>query len=174
MGSKRGQKAKKRAKREARSQARRARSGAGEDRQEATATKTPTSPIVTAPEELDPYMAPQREAVAEKSSVVGYLVHDGVRTLCDGDGCIIAGSRAKIRRIRDRIGSRFSTMRTIQAATFSDIWEGMQRGGAYCFDEEAYGRFLRPAQRAGLPLTAQDFSDPGPLGMHFVRVQLPC
>jgi hypothetical protein len=174
MGSKRTQKAKKRAQREARRQTRRLRSGAGEDRQEANATEKPASLIVTAPEELDPYMAPQPETAAVSNPLVGYLVHDGVRTLCDGDGCIIAGSRAKIRQIRDRIGSRFSAMRTIQPAPFSDIWEGMQRGGAYCFDEEAYGRFLRPAQRAGLPLTAQDFSDPGPLGMHFVRVQLPC
>ena len=44
--------------------------------------------------------------------------------------------------------------------------------GAIRFDEEAYGRFLEPGRRLGMPLTDEDFSDPGPLGMHFVRVQL--
>ena len=45
-------------------------------------------------------------------------------------------------------------------------------GGAYCFDEEAYGHFLPPAQAAGLPLVEEDFSDPGPTGIHLVRVGL--
>jgi hypothetical protein len=170
MGSKRGKKAKKRAQREARRQTRRARAGAGADHQEAS-TQKPASPIVAAPEALAPYMVPQRETAAVGNPLIGYLVHDGVRTLCDGDGCIIAGSRAKIRQIRDRFGPRLSAMQIIQPAPFSDIWEGMQRGGAYCFDEEAYGRFLQPARRHGMPVTEQDFSDPGPLGMHFVRVQ---
>ncbi len=169
MTSKRGQKAKKRAKREARRQTRRARSGT--DQQPATARR-PVSPIMTAPEELAPYMAPTQDTAAEGNPLIGYLVHDGLRTLCDGDGCVIAGSRAKIRQIRDRFGACFSAMQIIQPAPFSDIFDGMQRGGAYCFDEEAYGRFLEPARRHGLPVTEQDFSDPGPLGMHFVRVQL--
>lgn len=170
MGSKRAKKAKKRAQREARRQTRRARAGAGVDHQEASVQK-PASPIHAASAELAPYLAPQQKTADAGNPLIGYLVHDGVRTLCDGDGCIIAGSRAKICQIRDRFGPRLSAMQIIQPAPFSDIREGMQRGGAYCFDEEAYGRFLGPAQRCGIPVTEQDFSDPGPLGMHFVRVQ---
>ena len=40
------------------------------------------------------------------------------------------------------------------------------------FDQQAYGRFLGPAQRAGLPVQQEDFSDPGPTGIHLVRVQV--
>ena len=58
----------------------------------------------------------------------------------------------------------------IRPTTFSEIWRGIELGGAYCFDEEAYGRFLPPAQDAGLPLVEEDFSDPGPTGIHLVRV----
>jgi hypothetical protein len=43
-------------------------------------------------------------------------------------------------------------------------------GGAYAFDEQAYGRFLPEAQQAGLPLVEEDFSDPGPTGIHLVRI----
>ena len=171
MGSKRAQKAKKRAQREARRQTRRAQKGTDGYQQRANVQR-PVSPIVTAAEELAPYIASTQNSAAEGNPLIGYLVHDGLRTLCDGDGCVIAGSRAKIRQVRDRFGACFSAMQIIQPAPFSDIWDGMQRGGAYCFDEEAYGRFLGPARRCGIPVTEQDFSEPGPLGMHFVRVQL--
>jgi hypothetical protein len=171
MSSKRAQKAKKRVQREARRQRRRARAAAGAEHQQAQATLQPASRIVTAPAALAPYKVSQRQTAAVANPLIGYLVHDGVRTLCDGDGCIIAGSRAKICQIRDRFGSRLSAMQIVQPAPFSDIWDGLQRGGAYCFDEEAYGRFLEPARRHGIPVTEQDFSDPGPLGLHFVRVQ---
>jgi hypothetical protein len=36
--------------------------------------------------------------------------------------------------------------------------------------EQAYGRFLPEAQRAGLALVEEDFSDPGPTGIHLVRI----
>jgi hypothetical protein len=94
-----------------------------------------------------------------------------LHVLCDGDGCIIAGSREKLQDIIRRSGPAGARMDTIQSATFSEILAGMQLGGAYCFDEEAYGRFLEPGRQLGMPLTNEDFSDPGPLGMHFVRVQ---
>ena len=148
MSSKRAQKARKRAQRQASKRARR----------QVTSDSHPTP--------SEPF------AVATSNPLIGYLVHDGVATLCDGDGCIRAGSRDRIRQIRDRFGPRFAGMKTIQPAPFSDIWTGMRRGGAYCFDEEAYGRFLEPSRRVGMTLTDEDFSDPGPLGMHFVRVQL--
>ena len=121
----------------------------------------------------------QRLAAGEPSSqgsrgadlLIGYLARNGPHFLCDGDGCIVAGSRTKLREILHRSGPALAHMRTVQTARFSEILTGMQLGGAYCFDEEAYGRFLEPGRRMGIPLTDEDFSDPGPLGMHFVRVQ---
>lgn len=144
MGSKRAQKAKKRAQREARRQTRRAQRQATPER--------------------------QSQRVAE-NPLIGYLAHNGAMVLCDGDACVIAGSRRRLQEIIQRFGTRFADMRTIQPAPFFDILDGMRRGSTYCFDEEAYGRFLEPGRRIGLALTDEDFSDPGPLGMHFVPVQ---
>jgi hypothetical protein len=144
MDSKRAQK---RAKREARRRTRRA------QREAAPAAQQKPSPARAA----DP--------------LIGYLARHGPHFLCDGDGCIIAGSRAKLQDIIRRSGAAGAQMDTIQSARFSEILAGMQLGGAYCLDEEAYGRFLEPGRRIGMPLTDEDFSDPGPLGMHFVRVQ---
>ena len=53
-----------------------------------------------------------------------------------------------------------------------EIMRGLQFGEAYAFDEEAYNRFYSLASKAGLGLGAEDFSQPSPAGMHFVRVQL--
>ena len=99
---------------------------------------------------------------------IGYFAFHGLEVLCDGDGCVIAGSRPEMRRILQRMGHE---RMTIRGTTFSEIWGGLQKGAAYCFDEQAYHRFRGPARQAGAPLEEQDFSDPGPLGMHFVRIQ---
>ncbi len=48
---------------------------------------------------------------------------------------------------------------------------GLRLGAAYCFDEEAYNRFFPLAQMEGLSLGPEDFSDPGPHGVHLLRVQ---
>jgi len=111
-------------------------------------------------------------AGSQSNPLIGYLAHDGFDVLCDGDGCIIAGSRDKLQEILRRSGPAGTRMDTIQAARFSEILAGMRLGGAYCLDEEAYGRFLAPGRRVGLALTDEDFSDPGPLGIHLVRLQL--
>ena len=144
MASKRSHQARKRAQREARRVTRRAQRQATSDR---------PSPRVAA------------------NPLIGYLAHNGVQVLCDGEACVVTGSRHGIQEIVQRFGARFADMRTIQAAPFSDILDGLRRGAAYCFDEVAYGHFLEPGRRIGLALSDEDFSDPGPLGMHFVRVQ---
>ena len=60
----------------------------------------------------------------------------------------------------------------IRSTTFGEIWQGIRLGGAYAFDEAAYQKFLPLAQRKGLSLEAEDFSEPGPTGVHLVRVQV--
>jgi hypothetical protein len=60
----------------------------------------------------------------------------------------------------------------IQPARLGHVWQAMQLGGAYAFDETAYRAFLPHARRLGLELEEQDFSDAGPTGLHFVRVQI--
>ena len=114
--------------------------------------------------------ARQRAAQHDKPDndpVIGYFAFEGLHVICDGDGCVIAGSKDAMLRILERIGRQA----TVRATTFSEILRGLRSGSADCFDEQASGRFLAPARHAGRPLEEQDFSDPGPTGMHFVRVQ---
>ena len=103
--------------------------------------------------------------------MIGYFASWQMQAVCDGDGCIIAGSLEKMRRIVQRLDRGVQRYRFCRT-TFTEIQGGLEMGGAYCFDEEAYGRFLTPAQAAGIRLEAQDFSDPGPTGIHLVRIQL--
>ena len=88
--------------------------------------------------------------------------------LCDGDACIIAGSRAAIEKMAERVPGRWE----VRSTSFNEIWSGLQMRSAYAFDEAAYRVFLPLAQQRGLPLGEEDFSDPGPTGIHLVRVQL--
>ena len=88
MGSKRAQK---RAKREARRRTRRA------QREAAPAAQGKPSPTRAA----DP--------------LIGYLARHDLHVLCDGDGCVIAGSRDKLQEIIRRSGPAGARMDTIQA-----------------------------------------------------------
>ena len=109
---------------------------------------------------------------AAQDPLIGYVACDGLYCLCDGDGCVVAGSREKLQEILRRSGPGAEQRYKIQAAGFAQIMSAIEYfGAAYCFDEEAYGRSPGARSRMGMPLEDQDFSDPGPLGMHFVRVQ---
>lgn len=107
-------------------------------------------------------------------SLVGYLAHNDVNPLCDGDSCVILGSRGRMKRHVKR--SSLSPIR-IQEADFESIADGLRSGGAYSFDEQAFRQFFPLAQAAGFPICDQDFSiapPPGvaPDGLHLVRIQL--
>ena len=106
---------------------------------------------------------------AVSDPVVGFVAVDQVGGLCDGDALVVAGSRAALEVVIARSPAR---RWKIQPARFAHIWQCMQLGGAYAFDETAYRAFLPLARRAGLELQDEDFSDPGPTGLHFVRVQI--
>jgi hypothetical protein len=95
-----------------------------------------------------------------------------VHAVCDGDACVIAGSEARMKRYVEAIASGSFKETRIKKTRFGEILKGLKLGGAYAFDEEAYKRFHPLAEKAGLPMTPQDFSGPSPTGMHFVRIQL--
>ena len=118
-----------------------------------------------------PSTAGQASASSASDPVIGYVAHDGRQAVCDGDACIVAGSRDKMARIVAQLGPHWSGRQILETAKFRHIVQCLQLGAAYCFDEEAYGRFLGPARRIGMPLEEEDFSDPGPRGLHLVRVQ---
>lgn len=113
----------------------------------------------------------RRQRRQRADPLIGYFAVRGMNVVCDGNGCIVAGSEEKMVHIIGRHHEDVGTYQ-IRQTRFSEIFHGMELGAAYCFDEEAYGRFLSPAQDAGLPLVDEDFSDPGPTGIHLVRVGL--
>lgn len=104
-----------------------------------------------------------------RDPLVGYTARQGMNVACDGDACIVAGSHPAMVSILEH-HRRDPGQYLIEKATAPHILQAMELGGAYAFDEEAYGRFLGPAKAAGLPLGEEDFSDPGPTGIHLVRV----
>jgi hypothetical protein len=142
MVSKRAKKAKKRAQREARRQTRRARSGTDGYQQPANVPE-PVSTILTAPEELAPYMAPDVDlSTAEK---IGYMAYDGHDFLRKNGECIVAASAAQMQRTAIHVFP--DTRVVIRGLTFEEIYvlmEGM--GEAFCFDQESYDRFVEEAQ----------------------------
>ena len=104
-------------------------------------------------------------------TVIGWFAVAGLNALCDGDACVIAGSREAMRTIMARRAVGGVASLTIKKTRFGEIMTGLSLGAAYCFDKEAYNRFFPLAQREGLSLGPEDFSDPGPHGVHLFRVQ---
>ncbi len=102
---------------------------------------------------------------------IGYFARQDLEVLCDGDACVITGSVEEMKSLM-RIRLVEPSDYIIRGTTFSEIHGGLKRGGAYCFNELAYSRFMAPAQAAGIQMEEQDFSDPGPTGIHFVRIEL--
>jgi hypothetical protein len=106
---------------------------------------------------------------AASDPVLGFVAVNHAAGLCDGDALVVTGSRAAM----EALVAKSATQRwQIQPARFGHVWQAMQLGGAYAFDETAYRAFLPHARQLGLELEEQDFSDPGPTGLHFVRVQI--
>ena len=102
---------------------------------------------------------------------IGFFARQGMNILCDGDACVIAGSVEEMNHILRQWHWDPSDY-VIRATTFSEIHGGLKQGGAYCFNELSYSRFLAPAQAAEMQLQVEDFSDPGPTGVHLVRIEL--
>ena len=107
-----------------------------------------------------------------RDPVVGYFAYSDRDALCEHDACIVTGSNAALDGLLNRLGPEFAHY-TIRATTAAEVLAGITEGAAYALDEEAYGRLRAPAHKIGLPLPAEDFSDPGPIGLHFVRLQIP-
>lgn len=104
--------------------------------------------------------------------VIGYLAYvTKAEPICEGDSCIIAGSREKMKQYVQRTNPLYGDKVTISKARFGDIKRAMELGAAYSFDEEAYNRFYPLARKAGMGVGPEDFTGETPTGMHFVRIQ---
>jgi hypothetical protein len=108
----------------------------------------------------------------DDTRVIGYFAYTPpILAICDGDACVIAGSEVAMKRYVEAMAPDSLKETRIKKTRFGEIWYGLEQGAAYAFDEEAYNRFYPLANKAGLPITPQDFSGPSPTGMHFVRIQ---
>jgi len=102
-------------------------------------------------------------------AVIGYVARCGMNMACDGDACVVAGSEAAMSAIL-QFHQRDPAAYAIEPAYGWQLLQAIALGAAYALDEQAYHRFLPAAQQGGLPLVEEDFSDPGPTGIHLVRI----
>jgi len=108
--------------------------------------------------------------------LIGYIAALQLDVLCDGDACIVIGSKFKFKSHLANNDQTRDKDYALKKAWFDDILTGIQYGAAYAFDQEAYRLFLPLAQRAGLDLKQEDFNTPPPADLsqppiHLVRVQ---
>jgi hypothetical protein len=105
--------------------------------------------------------------------VIGVFAYlPGGKVVCDGNSCIIAGSEGKMKKYISLQGPQSDIHKiTIKKTRFGEIKKGMELGGAYSFDEEAYNRFYPIAQKHGIKIGPEDFTDNPEKGLHFVRIE---
>ena len=105
------------------------------------------------------------------SKVIGYFAFSSpTAVICEGDACVISGSE---QRMRDYMASDTldsSQPNTIKKTRFGEIIKGMEMGAPYAFDEESYNRFYPLANKIGLDLKEEDFSETE-TGFHFVVIR---
>lgn len=96
--------------------------------------------------------------------VIGYVAFNREKTdlICDGNACIVAGSKRKM----EEYIQHYSTVKNtgiINKAYFGDIKNVLSLGGAYLLDEESYNRFINLSNKSGLDLqfTENEHSDSG-------------
>ena len=108
----------------------------------------------------------------KQDKVIGYLAYlTKTQLICDGDSCVIAGSKIKMKAYIRNSNPEILKKVKIVKARFNRIKAALDYGAAYSFDKEAYGRFYPLAQKAGINVGPEDFSLQKPGRTHLVRVQ---
>jgi hypothetical protein len=114
-----------------------------------------------------------QEIVMQDSStkVIGYFAYTRDKgAVCEGDSCVIAGSRQAMEGYVKKLAESPPRGLTIKKTRFGEIMTGLQHGAPYSFDDEAYKRFLPLARQEGLDLQ-EEVPDSGKEGLHLVKVQ---
>lgn len=109
--------------------------------------------------------------------LIGYIAQaTQYHVLCDGDACVVFGSRHKFKTYLANNPQTSGKNYSIKKAWFEDILTGLSFGAAYAFDEEAFRLFYPLAQRAGMNLPLPENNVPRPPdipepAVHLLRVQ---
>ena len=107
------------------------------------------------------------------TKVIGYFSQRSSTDLyCDGEALVVAGSHATMKRMLSIAGVAERNVYSIKKARFCDVAAGLERGGAYAFDEEAYGRFAPLAKAQGTACADYDFSPSTPDEIKLVTISL--
>lgn len=86
----------------------------------------------------------------ESKEAIGYFAYTKAGEICcDGDACIIAGSEELMKSYLCEMGGDIDKD-IIRQTYYDEIITGIQKGGAYAFDEEAYDRFFCIAELNGI------------------------
>ena len=110
-------------------------------------------------------------AIDDKTRVIGYFAFSPpMGVVCDGDECVVVGSEDAMKGYLAKLGAATKSSPAVRKVRFEEILVGMFHGRTYAFDEESYSKFYPLAAKYGIDIGPQDFSVPGPTGMHFVRV----
>ncbi len=108
--------------------------------------------------------------------VIGWFSHTNKGTVfCDGDSCIIAGSKelmeGYIRGMNCTQNDEIPDV--IKKTRFEEIQKGLEHGAAYSFDQESYSRFLPIIRKRGGDFSEPDFveEDSSGGGISLIRVE---
>ena len=104
-------------------------------------------------------------------TIIGYFAatkHGDV--VCDGPACIIAGSYKTMKDYLARSKVKPPGKVKILKTRFGEIVSGMRVGGAYSFDEEAYGKFLNLAREEGMRFEDVDSTPDRPGEIKFLTI----
>jgi hypothetical protein len=88
------------------------------------------------------------------NKIIGYcsILRGTPNILCDGDACVIAGSKQDIEKYIQTLSNRSTEDYIIKKTTFGEVYKGMKLGAEYAFDEKAYKVFLPLAKAMGMNL----------------------
>lgn len=105
--------------------------------------------------------------------IVGYFSYTNAgQVFCDGDACIIASSKAKMKHYLEYLPTG-NDRDIIKKTRFGEVLEGLRQGGAYAFDKKAYVLFVEYAKKNKISLPP--WTEPAtmsPKAVHFIRIQL--
>jgi len=120
------------------------------------------------------FMNSQR-SLKGSGKVLGYFAYTKEGdVLCDGEGCIIAGSNKRMRfYLAQKEKEEGNKNHIIKKTRFGEVMNGLSRGGAYAFDEESYLCFLDLAKKNRIKeLPDKTFFKGYPSStMHFIQIQ---
>ena len=101
---------------------------------------------------------------------IGYFAREGRDLLRHEDGAVVIIAERPV--MQQTLQQRGRTTMTICDVTFCEIMRGLVEGAAFCFDDQAYARFLKPACEFGLPLKGREVGEAEAAGEPAIRLQL--